>query len=63
VLLGSFTKRVSRATTVSSLLEDDLEWGAVFGALRPSGLGALRRRPLSGSPNALERLFITFPVG
>ena len=34
-----------------------------FGALRRFGSGVLRRRPLIGSPPALERLFIASPVG
>ena len=43
---ASFSSRVSRATSASSLGADELERATVFGALRRFGSGAFRRRPL-----------------
>ena len=60
MLFGNFTKVASWRATTSSLLEDDLERGAVFGGLLRSGLGGLQRRPLIDAL-ALERLFIASP--
>jgi hypothetical protein len=55
--------RVSRTTSVFSVVGDELERATVFGALRRIGFAALRRRPLVSPPLALERLFIATPVG
>jgi hypothetical protein len=41
----------------------DYHAATAFVALLRFGFGALRRRPLSCSPPALERRFIAFPVG
>ena len=41
----------------------DLERATAFDALLRFGSGDLRRRPLIGSPPALERLFIASLVG
>jgi hypothetical protein len=42
---------------------DELERTRTFSELRRFGSDVFRRRPLIGSPPALERFFIEFPVG
>jgi hypothetical protein len=52
----------SRARSVS-VGGDELERAMAFDALRSFGTRVFGRRPLIGSPPALERLFIASPVG
>ena len=60
---ASLSSRVRRVTSVSLPAVDELERATAFGALRRFRSGVLRRRPLTGSPPALERRFIASPVG
>src|SRR6516165_8134037 len=56
---ASFSSRVSRATSVSGLVE--LRERTAFGASRRSGFVVLRRCDLADWPPALERRLIAFP--
>jgi len=63
VVLGgaAFRRRVSLAASLSALLGDELERVTAFGRVQRFGSGVFRRRPLVGSPPALERLSIGSP--
>src|SRR6516225_11816154 len=58
---ASFSSRVSRATSISLPAADEPSCATAIGTLRRFGSGVFRRRPLVGSPPALERLFIGSP--